>query len=112
MEMELRDVEGVGVIGIRGELDALTAPELSSFFDRQVGDKYLELIADLEELSYSSSAGIRVFLGLVRSFRQKGGDLRIAAVQPRVDKIFKLSKFDRIIKIFPDVETAVRSYKN
>lgn len=112
MEMELKEVEGLGVIRIHGELDALTAPELTGFFDSQVGDRYLELIADLQGLSYSSSAGIRVFLGLVRSLRQKGGDLRIASVQPRVDKIFKLSKFDRIIKIFPDVEAAVRSYKD
>ncbi len=101
MDMELKDVEGVGVIHIRGELDALTAPELNSFFDTQVEDKYLKLVADLEGLNYSSSAGIRVFLGLARTCRQKGGDLCFARLQPRVDKIFKLSKFDRIIKIFP-----------
>ena len=108
--MELKDVGGVGVIHIHGELDALTAPELTRFFNTGVGDKYLELVADLGGLSYSSSAGIRVFLGLARSSRQKGGDLRLAEVRPQVDKIFKLSKFDRIVKIFQTVDEAVKSY--
>lgn len=112
MEMELKEVEGVGVIHIQGELDALTAPELTSFFDTQLGDKYPNLVTDLQGLSYSSSAGIRVFLGLARSCRQKGGDLRIANVQPRVEKVFKLSKFDRIVRIFQSLDEAVNSYKD
>lgn len=112
MEIDFREVEGIGVLCIEGELDALTAPELTKFFDTRVGDKYPNLVADLQELNYSSSAGIRVFLGLARSSRQNGGDLRLAAVQPAVDKVFKLSKFDRIIKIFPGVDDAINSYKD
>ena len=110
MEMELKEVEGVAVIHIQGELDALSAPDLTRFFETRVVDKYQKLVADLEGLNYSSSAGIRVFLGLARSARQKGGDLRIAAVQPRVEKVFKLSKFDRIVKVYPGFEDAVNSY--
>ena len=32
MEMELKEVEGVAVIHIQGELDALSAPDLTRFF--------------------------------------------------------------------------------
>ena len=110
MEIELKDINGVAVVSIVGELDALSAPELTAFFESRAGDSYINLVTDLEGLSYSSSAGIRIFLGQARSFRQKGGDLRIATVQPPVEKIFKLSKFDRIVKVFPSVEDAVKSY--
>ncbi len=112
MKIEMKEVEGIGVIRIEGELDALTAPELTRFFETQVGDKYLNLVTDLKGLSYSSSAGIRVFLGLARSCRQRGGDLRIAGVQPRVEKVFKLSKFDRIVRIFQSLDEAINSYKD
>jgi len=84
---------------------------LGIFFVKEVGDSFLNLVTDLEGLNYSSSAGIRVFLGLARESRQKGGDLRIAAVQPQVDKIFKLSKFDRIVRVFQTVDEAVKSYR-
>jgi len=110
MEIDLKDINGIAVVSIAGELDALSASELTDFFASRVGDSYINLVTDLESLSYSSSAGIRVFLGLARFFRQKGGDMRIAAIRPPVEKIFKLSKFDRIVKIFPSVEDAIKSF--
>lgn len=111
MEFKITEMEGVGVLGVRGELDALTSPELTRFYNNQASDSYLNVVLDLEGLSYSSSAGIRIFLGLAREARSRGGDLRIAAVQPRVDKIFKLSKFDKIVQIYPTVVEAVQSFK-
>jgi anti-sigma B factor antagonist len=112
VDIKIKDVEGVGVISISGELDALTSPELIELFSSQETKSYLNIIADLSGLDYSSSAGIRVFLGLARDLRRKKGDLRISGVQPHVDKIFKLSKFDKIVRIFPTVEDAIQSFKS
>ena len=111
MEITKNHVESVTVIGITGELDAKSSPELTQFINDQLQDGNINLVADLKDLKYSSSAGIRIFLGSAKQLRQDGGDLRIAAVQPQVEKIFKLSRFDRIVKIFPNVEEAVKSYK-
>ena len=111
MEFTCKEVEGVGVVSVEGELDALTSPEFTRFFSMQVADTYRDVILDLEGLRYSSSAGIRIFLGLARESRGKGGDLRIAAVQPRVDKLFKLSKFDKIVQVFATVNEAVESFR-
>jgi len=110
VEIKIHHVEGVAVISIKGELDAKSSPELTQFFNNQFEEGHVNFVTDLQELKYSSSAGIRIFLGSARDSRQKGGDLRIAAVQPQVDKIFKLSKFDRIVKIFQTVDEAVKSY--
>lgn len=112
MEITMNYTEGIGVIGIGGELDAQTSSELTQFFNKQSKENTLNFVADLGELTYSSSAGIRIFLGMAREARRNGGDFRMAAVQSQVDKIFKLSKFDRIVKIFPTVEEAVESYKS
>lgn len=111
MDIKINYIEGIGVISIGGELDAQSSAELSQFFNKQIGESSQNFVADLEGLTYSSSAGIRIFLGMARNSRHKGGDLRIAAVQAQVDKIFKLSKFDRIVKIFPSVDEAVQSFK-
>lgn len=112
MEMKINFENGIGIVSIRGELDARTAPELQGFFQQHLGEESTNFIADLRGLAYSSSAGIRIFLGIARETRQKKGDLRIAAVQPQVDKIFRLSKFDKIVRIFDSVEDAMESYKN
>jgi len=112
MEIKCDIVDGVNVIRISGELDSQSSPELTKVFNDQLAEGKLNFVADLKGLTYSSSAGIRTFLGSARSSRQKGGDLRIAAVNPQVDKVFKMSKFDRIVKIFPSVEEALESFKN
>ena len=111
MEITMRSENGIGIVSISGELDSHTAPELTRFFNEQVEEELTNFVADLQGLAYSSSAGIRIFLGLARETRNRKGDLRIASVQPQVDKIFKLSKFDRIVRVFPTVEEAVNSYK-
>jgi len=110
MEIKIKYVDEVGVISINGELDAQSSPELTKFFNAQLAEGYKHFVADLQGLTYSSSAGIRTFLGSARESRQKGGDLRIAEALSQVDKIFKLSKFDRVVKFFPTVDEAVKSY--
>ncbi len=110
MDIKINYVEGVGVISINGELDAQSSPELTQFFNNQLAEGHMNFVADIQGLTYSSSAGIRTFLGSARESRQNGGDLRIATAQPQVDKLFKLSKFDRVVKFFPTVDEAVKSY--
>lgn len=112
MEIRKKMENGIGVISIVGELDSHTAPELTQFFNEQVENSVTRYVADLQGLAYSSSAGIRIFLGLAREARRNKGDLRIAAVQPQVDKIFKLSKFDKIVRMFPTVGEALNSFKS
>jgi len=110
MEIKINYFNEIGIISINGELDAQSSPELTQFFNDQIAEGYKHFVADLQGLKYSSSAGIRTFLGLARDSRQKGGDLRIVAPQPQVDKLFKLSRFDRVVKFFPTVDEAVKSY--
>ena len=111
MELDMKYEKGIGIIRIAGELDAQTAPELTRLFKEHSLENAVNYVADLQDLAYSSSAGIRVFLGLARELRLNNGDLRMGGVQPQVDKIFKLSKFDKIVKIFPTVSEALNSYK-
>lgn len=111
MELSINYNDGVGVIRIKGELDAKSAPDLTQLFNKQLDEGHSNFVVDLEDLEYSSSAGIRIFLGSARSSRKNGGDLRIAAVKPQVAKIFKLSRFDKIVKVFDTCDEAVQSYK-
>lgn len=112
MELSINQEQGVSILAVRGELDARTAPQLTRFFQERITMNPPHVVADLKGLGYSSSAGIRVFLGIAREVRHQGGDLRIAAVTPQVDKVFKMSKFDKIVRVFPSVEDAVNSFQS
>ncbi len=111
MELSFKHSDGIPVFSIGGELDAGTAPRVTRYFEEKIIELSPFIVADLKELNYSSSAGIRVFLGMAREARQRGGDLRIAAVANQVDKVFRLSKFDKIVQIYPTVEDALSSFQ-
>ena len=97
------------IVSIEGELDALTGPELQSFFKKQMSENN-NLIADFSKVNYISSAGLRVLLATVKDARRSGGDLRLACVQENVNKVLKISGFVSILKILPDTESAIKSY--
>lgn len=100
----------VQIVAVKGNLDALTAPELGDAFATLLREGNAKLVADLTGLEYTSSAGLRVLLNGAKEARSKGGDLRFANVQPNVKKVLDLSGFMSIIKSFPDVDSAVASY--
>ncbi|MDL1896359.1 STAS domain-containing protein [Anaerolineae bacterium CFX7] len=110
MDLKTDKRDDVAVLAVSGSLDALSAPELADTISSQLDAGSVKLVADLAQLDYTSSAGLRVLLNGVKAARQKGGDLRLAAVQPNVKKVLDLSGFMSIMKSFPDVAAAVASY--
>ncbi|MCL4274646.1 MAG: STAS domain-containing protein [Anaerolineales bacterium] len=110
MEIHDRQVGGVTVLSLKGSIDAMTAPKITEFIQGQVAKGNIKLVADLEGVDYTSSAGLRVLLGAIKDTRSQGGDLRLAGVQPDVLKVLSLSGFTNILKMFDNVDAAVASY--
>ena len=100
----------VMIVSVVGSLDALTAPQLTQHLDAQLQAGNAKLVVDLAKLDYTSSAGLRVLLNTVKEARSRGGDLRLAAVQANVKKVFDMSGFVSIMQFYPDVAAAVASF--
>lgn len=109
MEIKMHLQGTTCIIVPEGQVDALTSTELTKFLEEQLAD-YDNLILELSKVDFISSAGLRVFLGTLKNARKKNGDLRLAAVTPDVQKVLSVSGFDRLMKIFKDVKSAVDSY--
>ena len=110
MQISIDRQRHVTVVAVAGSLDALTADALTVALQDEVRAGHTQLVAALSELEYTSSAGLRVLLGTLKDARQHGGDLRLAGVQARVLRVLELSGFTGILKLFPDVPSAVASY--
>lgn len=110
MEITSTPHDQVVVVSIQGSIDSLNADQLTDAFMAHLKTGAVRLVADFEGVSYTSSAGLRSLLATVKDSRRQGGDLRIAAVQPGVERVLSLSGFTSIIKTFPDVTRAVASY--
>ena len=110
--MEIHDnfSNDIVVITILGNIDALTAPQITEHIRGHISNGKTKLISDLKEVPYTSSAGLRMLLTAVKETRSKNGDMRLANIQPDVYKVLTLTGFNNIIKIFPDIDAAVKSY--
>ncbi|HET7453518.1 MAG TPA: STAS domain-containing protein [Thermoanaerobaculia bacterium] len=110
MEIAFRESGAVTVVAIRGSVDGLTAGDLSDAVAGRVKEGRTRLVADFAEVEYISSAGLRALLGALKDARQQGGDFRLAAIRPDVQRVLDLSGFTSILKAFATVDAAVGSF--
>lgn len=89
--------EGSVIVELIGHLDASASPFLQGKLERLIPD-LKELIFDLEDLKYVSSAGLRIFLMAQQAMIDRG-EMRICHVREEVMEIFDLTGFTEILQI-------------
>lgn len=67
------------------------------------------LVLDFAGVGYVSSMGLRVLLMAAKRVRAAEGRIAIAALQPVVQEIFAIARFDHVLDVFPDVRAALRA---
>ena len=65
------------------------------------------LVLDLADVDYLSSVGLRVLMIATKTLRGGGARFGVASLQPAVREIFAVSRFDRVVEVFPSVEAAL-----
>lgn len=85
---------------VSGRIDTVTAPELESQIKPEL-DGITELVLDVKELDYISSAGLRVLLSMQKVMNRQGS-MKLLNVNDTVYEIFEVTGFSDIL----DVERA------
>lgn len=104
--------DDVLVLSITGSVDSLNADQLTNAFASPIGEGRQRLVADFAQVNYTSSAGLRSLLITVKECRRAGGDLRLAALQPQVERVLSIAGFTSIMKVYTDVPSAVASFND
>ena len=82
---------------VSGRLDTTTAPEIEAALD-EVLENTKELIFNLENLEYISSAGLRVILKAQKSMNTKGS-MKLTCVNDSIMEVFDITGFLDILTI-------------
>lgn len=64
------------------------------------------LVLDLSEVTFCDSSGLSVFVHLHRETAARGGWLRLAAAQPLVLTVLKVTNLDRLLALHSSVDDA------
>lgn len=92
-----RDYELV-TFAITGRLDTTTAPNLETTV-QELSDDIKELVFDMSEVEYISSAGIRVLLGAYKKMISNNGVMRVEKANDMVREVFEMTGLLQMLEV-------------
>ena len=110
MNLETRELKHVTVVKVSGRVDSMTAPDLEKALQGLMDTNRNQLVLDLQETDYMSSAGLRVLVASLKTAKKNGGNLRLAQLSTRVKEVLDLAGLTPVFEIYSDVVEAVGSY--
>jgi anti-anti-sigma factor len=99
MEYRFERSGTTAIFALEGRIDAPGSIRLDAAVKERVLMADRAVLFDMAGVSYISSAGIRIFVGLEKALRKRGGHLVLCAVQPGVAKILGITGFDRVFSL-------------
>jgi anti-sigma B factor antagonist len=102
---------GVTILEVKGFIDTSTSSGLEDAIKKVHESSRTKLVIDLAGSEFISSAGWGAMVAFLKKMRATGGDIKLAAMVEKVEKVFKLMEFDSLIDAFATVEEDVKSYK-
>lgn len=110
MDVKQNFKNGIAIISIDGQVDSTTAPILEETLKATLVNGNTQLVLDLTDVPYMSSAGLRVLSMICKDARKVGGDLRLACLSGTVGHAFRISGFDQILHIYESVDQALKDW--
>lgn len=110
LDIHVTKQQQVTLVVVNGRVDSLNAGELGLSLSSAIEDGGTQIVLDLSQVAYMSSAGLRELVSAFKKVRRISGDLRLAQPSPRVQEVLEMAGLDTIFQIFPTQRDAVGSY--
>ena len=110
-KVNTKQYKHVDLVEVSGRIDSSTAPLLEQALNKVMKDGRYNIVVDLAETEFMSSAGLRALIAALKETRRfSRGDLRLANMPPKINKAFELAGFLELFKLYPNSTDAVGSF--
>lgn len=109
MEVSAGNVGVTRVLHVRGRLDHSHAKNFEIALAPHLAGCTPEgspLVLEFSGVVYISSVGLRVLLLAAKQVKAQNGRIAIAALSPIVTEVFRVSHFNLVLTVYPDVAAA------
>jgi anti-sigma B factor antagonist len=96
------------ILAVSGEIDIATAPSLREKLHALLADGHYRLVVDLDDVGFLDSTALGVLVGVLKRARTDGGEVRIVCTQPRVRKVFEITRLDSAFDMYDSVDEAAQ----
>ncbi len=112
MNITQKRVRNVVVLSLTGNLigEPFTSDLRKAIYDvLESGSR--RVVLDLAGLKVINSMGLGVLIAALTSLRNRGGDLRLAGLNQKVEGVFLITQLVKVVKIYDTVERAVSRFR-
>lgn len=99
ISIEWQRKDGILVAALNGRVDSNNANEFQKMMEAKIDPKDKALIMDFEQISYISSAGLRVVVVMAKKFKGPYKKLVICALSEPIKKLFTMTGLDQAMTI-------------
>jgi anti-anti-sigma factor len=109
MPLEIHIQKGLGAqsgaitVKLAGSLDTSTAPDLERQLAPSLAGPIKDVVFDLADLKFISSAGLRIFSTTRKTLKERGGQASFIHMQPQIQEVFEIIKSLPGVAIFKDI---------
>jgi stage II sporulation protein AA (anti-sigma F factor antagonist) len=96
------------VVALKGELDHHCSDFVKQSIEGKIKEEgVVNIILDMEDVSFMDSSGIGVILGRYRNITSLGGKMAVVGIKGNAKKIYEMSGLGTIIGCYNDVAAAL-----
>lgn len=111
MILPTREQAGVLIVSVSGRIDHTASEEFTNALNPLLdhcAQGHPPVLLDFSGVDYISSAGLRVLMMASRRAKAQVGTFAIAALQPLVQEVFAISRFNLIVPCYVSVDAACK----
>ena len=105
------EVEGVAVLHLQGSITlGDETRKLRQLIHDALDAGKMKILLNMSEVHYIDSSGLGELIAAHTTARHRGGRLKLMKLTPRVQDLVQLTKVHRVFEVFPDEDSAVKSF--
>lgn len=110
LTIDSEEMKRVDLITVRGRIDSTNASELEDALQAVMENGRYNVVLNLSDVTYMSSAGLRALVSALRESKKRRGDVRLAAPSDRVVEVLELAGLLPLFETYEDDTLAVGSF--
>ena len=110
MEITQRVEGDITVFLPDGRIDTLVADEMGQALQAAVAGGSHKIVVDMSKVEYINSSGLRALAAVLVKCRDEGGDMKLAALNERVARVFNIIGFDLLMSLHGTSNAAIADF--
>lgn len=107
-DVEIREEDGVTVLGLRGVLNIYSSHELKDALFELADRREVRIVLDLSQLSSIDSAGIGTIIAMMHRIRRiEGAQMILCGLSGHVEKVFMVTRIISLFHVVSGVDEAL-----